>query len=191
MNNAANRLKRLQNAQHRACKCDLKIQATQPVFGHGNPNADIVFIGEAPGKDEDLQGLPFVGRAGRFLNEMLASIKLSREDVYITNTVKYRPPENRDPTDAEKMTCRKWLLAELDFVKPKVIIFLGRIAMNNFLPEFKIGDVHGKLLTKKIDGFPTENFIALYHPAAAMYNGALRETLVKDFKQIPKILKKL
>lgn len=191
MDTATNRLKRLQNAQHKACRCGLKLTATQTVFGHGNPNSDIVFIGEAPGKDEDLQGLPFVGRAGKFLNEMLASIKLNREDVYLTNTVKYRPPENRDPTHDEKLACRKWLLAELDFVKPKIIIFLGRIAMNNFLPEFKIGDVHGKLLVKKIDGFPTENFIALYHPAAAMYNGALRETLVKDFKQIPKILKKI
>jgi DNA polymerase len=185
------RLIELQKALHEACVCDLKVTATQPVFGHGNPNADIVFIGEAPGKDEDLQGIPFIGRAGQFLNQMLESINLSRDDVYITNTVKYRPPENRDPTDIEKLACREWLLTELNFIKPKLIIFLGRIAMSNFFPEAKIGEVHGKLLVKEIHNFPTKNFIALYHPAAAMYNGSLRETLVKDFKQIPKALKKI
>lgn len=191
MNDAINRLEKLQNAQHRACKCALKQTATRPVFGHGNPGADIVFIGEAPGKDEDLQGIPFVGRAGKFLNEMLESIKLNRDQVYITNTVKYRPPNNRDPNPNEKADCYDWLIAELSFIQPKLIIFLGRIAMNNFIPEAKIGEVHGKLLIKKIKDFPTTHFMALYHPAAAMYNGSLREILKQDFKQIPKILSKI
>lgn len=191
MSEETEKLIALQNAMHKACKCELKKTATQPVLGHGNPHAQIVFIGEAPGKDEDLQGMPFVGRAGQFLNQMLESIKLSREDVYITNTVKYRPPENRDPTPEEKADCYEWLLAELNFVKPKIIVFLGRIAMSNFFPEAKIGEVHGKLLIKEIAHFPTKYFFALYHPAAAMYNGSLREVLEADFKKLPKVLKKL
>lgn len=181
----------LQKSLHEACACGLKVTATQPVFGHGNPHSQIVFIGEAPGKDEDLQGIPFIGRAGQFLNQMLENVKLTRDDVYITNTVKYRPPENRDPTEIEKIDCREWLIQELNFIKPKLIIFLGRIAMSNFFPEAKISEVHGKLLVKVIPNFPTKYFIALYHPAAAMYNGSLRETLIKDFKQIPKALEKI
>ena len=181
----------LQKAQHEACRCELKATATQPVFGHGNPKAEIVFIGEAPGKDEDLQGIPFIGRAGQFLNTMLESIKLTRDDVYVTNTVKYRPPENRDPDDYEKIACREWLLAELNFIQPKLIIFLGRHALSNFFPEAKISEVHGKLLVKAIPNFPTKYFFALYHPAAAMYNGALRETLLEDFQKIPLALEKI
>ncbi len=173
------RLIELHKAMHEVCTCDLKVTATQPVFGHGNPHTQIVFIGEAPGKDEDLQGIPFVGRAGKFLNEMLESIKMSRDDIYITNTVKYRPPENRDPTETEKLACHEWLLAELNFIKPKLIIFLGRIAMSNFFPEAKISEVHGKFLVKMIKGFPTKYFFALYHPAAALYNGSMRETLLQ------------
>src|SRR5574343_210333 len=186
MSEEAEKLIALQQAMHEACKCKLKKTATQPVFGHGNPHAEIVVIGEAPGKDEDLQGMPFVGRAGQFLNQMLESIKLERGDVYITNTVKYRPPNNRDPEPDEKADCYEWLLTELNFIKPKLIVFLGRIAMSNFFPEAKISEVHGKLLIKEIAGFPTKNFLALYHPAAAMYNGSLRETLQNDFKKLPK-----
>lgn len=191
MSEEAEKLIALQQAMHEACKCKLKKTATQPVFGHGNPHAEIVFIGEAPGKDEDLQGMPFVGRAGQFLNQMLESIKLERGDVYITNTVKYRPPNNRDPEPDEKADCYEWLLTELNFIKPKLIVFLGRIAMSNFFPEAKISEVHGKLLIKEIAGFPTKNFLALYHPAAAMYNGSLRETLQNDFKKLPKVLEKI
>lgn len=181
----------LQKEMHEKCSCSLKATATQPVFGHGNPRAEIIFIGEAPGKDEDEQGIPFVGRAGQFLNQMLESIKLERGDVYITNTVKYRPPNNRDPKPDEKLACREWLLAELNLIKPKLIVFLGRVAMSNFFPEAKISEVHGKLLRKEIDDFPTKNFLVLYHPAAAMYNGSLRETLQNDFKKLPKILNKI
>jgi DNA polymerase len=171
--------------------CDLKKTATQAVFGDGSPAASIVFIGEAPGKMEDKVGLPFVGASGKFLAEMLASIKLKREDVYITNIVKYRPPNNRDPFPAEKESCRQWLEAELNLIKPKLIVFLGRHAMNTFFPEYKIGDVHGVLVHSKFKNLKTEYFLPLYHPASALYNGGLREILKEDFAQIPKILKKL
>lgn len=165
--------------------------ATQPVFGDGNPKSKIVFIGEAPGKDEDLGGKPFVGRSGKFLSEMLETIKMKREDIYITNVVKYRPPDNRDPLPDEIDACLPWLMEELNFIKPKIIVFLGRHAMQIFFPKEKISVAHGKLLQKKIDGFGTEYFFPLYHPAAALYNGSMRETLMEDFKMIPLILKKI
>ncbi len=173
------------------CTCELKKTATQPVPGDGNAQADIVFIGEAPGKSEDEQGRPFVGAAGKFLAEMLGDIKLKREDIYITNVVKYRPPNNRDPLPEEKESCRAWLNEELNFIQPKLIVFLGRHAMNNFFPTEQISKVHGKLLIKKLPGIATKHFLALYHPAAALYNGGMRDTLKEDFKKIPLILKKI
>lgn len=176
---------------HEQNTCPLKATATQPVFGDGNPHSEIAFIGEAPGKDEDLSGKPFVGRAGKFLNELLAEIKLDRSDVYITNTVKYRPPDNRDPEPEEKVSCREWLYEELNYIKPKLIVFLGRHAMSTYFPDEKISLVHGKLLHKKFASLSTEHFLALYHPAAALYNGGMRDTLIEDFKKIPKILKKV
>jgi len=173
------------------CKCELKKTATQPVPGNGNVNAEIVFIGEAPGKSEDEQGIPFVGAAGKFLAEMLETIKLKREEIYITNIVKYRPPNNRDPEPVEKDACRDWLLEELNFINPKLIVFLGRHSMNDFFPLEKISVVHGKLLIKKFNKINTKYFLPLYHPAAALYNGGMRETLTEDFKKIPKILEKI
>jgi uracil-DNA glycosylase family 4 len=155
---------------------------TQPVFGDGNPKAKIVFIGEAPGKAEDLEGRPFVGRAGKFLVEMLETIKLKREDVYITNVVKYRPPNNRDPEPDEIAECLPWLIEELNFIKPKIIVTLGRHALNRFFLDEKISVVHGKLLKKDIEGLDVKNFFALYHPAAALYNGGMRDTLIKISK---------
>ncbi len=171
--------------------CGLKNSAIQAVFGSGNEQAEIVFIGEAPGKKEDETGVPFVGSAGKFLDEMLSTIKMSRENIYITNIVKYRPPNNRDPLPTEIKSCSAWLREELEIISPKLIVFLGRHSMNHFFPEAKISEVHGKLLNEKIAGFPTENFLALYHPAAALYNGALRETLITDFAKIPKILENI
>lgn len=173
------------------CTCILKKTATQAVFGNGNPDAQIVFIGEAPGKKEDETGIPFVGSAGKFLDEMLESIKMNRDDVYITNIVKYRPPENRDPKPSEKDACREWLRDELRFINPKLIVFLGRHSINDFFPELKISDAHGKLIQKKFAEFETEYFLPLYHPAAALYNGGMRKTLLKDFNKIPKILEKI
>ena len=184
-------LKKIHEKWFAECKCELKKTATQPVPGDGNPNAEIVFIGEAPGKSEDEKGIPFVGAAGKFLAEMLENIKLRREDIYITNIVKYRPPNNRDPLPEEKDACREWLIEELNFIKPKLIVFLGRHSMNDFFPTEKISAIHGKLLIKKFNKIQTKYFLPLYHPAAALYNGGMRETLMEDFQKIPKILKKI
>lgn len=174
------------------CTCELKKTATQVVFGDGNAESDIVFIGEAPGKNEDLQGKPFIGAGGKFLAEMLENIKMKREDIYITNIVKYRPPDNRDPLPEEKESCNDWLISELKIIAPKLIVFLGRHSMGRFFPTDKISDIHGKLLIKNIPELGKKQaFLALYHPAAALYNGGMRATLIKDFNKIPKALEKL
>src|SRR3989344_3307848 len=172
-------------------QCKLKKPATQAVPGVGNAEAEIVFIGEAPGKSEDEKGEPFVCAAGKFLDEMLAEIKLRRENIYITNIVKYRPPNNRDPLPEEKASCREWLLEELKIISPKLIIFLGRHAMNNFFPDLQISGAHGKLLIKPFKDMSTKYFFPLYHPAAALYDGSMREVLITDFKKIPKVLEEI
>jgi len=173
------------------CQCELKKTATQAVFGNGNAESDIVFIGEAPGKNEDLKGIPFVGAAGKFLDEMLSGIGKKREDIYITNIVKYRPPNNRDPEPKEKEACNEWLINELKIISPKLIVFLGRHSMTRFFPTEKISDLHGKLLIKATSEFGKQAFLPLYHPAAALYNGSMREILISDFKKIPKALQKI
>jgi DNA polymerase len=165
---------------------ELKEQATQLVFGDGNAEADIVFIGEAPGKNEDEQGKPFVGAAGKFLNEMLGMIELNREDVYITNIVKYRPPNNRDPQPSEKEEWLPYLQEQLEIIHPKLIITLGRHSMDVLLPGLKISQVHGKPKRYK-----DHVYLPLFHPAAALYNGGMRQTLIDDFALIPTILKKI
>jgi DNA polymerase len=166
---------------------ELAEQATQLVMGDGNLDAAIVFIGEAPGKKEDESGLPFVGVSGKFLNEMLAQAGLVRSDVYITNVVKYRPPQNRDPKPAEKKAFMPYLLKQLEIIHPKVVITLGRHSMEYFLPGAKIGEIHGQPHNVQIDG---DEFmiIPLYHPAAALYNGSLRATLIEDFIRVPGII---
>jgi DNA polymerase len=174
------------------CKCELRKTATQAVFGDGNAESKIVFIGEAPGKNEDIEGRPFIGAGGKFLAEMLESIKMKREDIYITNIVKYRPPNNRDPEPQEKLDCNEWLINELKIIEPRLIIFLGRHSMGKFFPTEKISDIHGKLLIKNVPELGKKQaFLPLYHPAAALYNGGMRETLMKDFKKIPKALEKI
>lgn len=175
---------------------DLAATATQLVFGDGNPDADIVFIGEAPGKNEDEKGVPFVGAAGKFLDEMLGLIDLKREDIYITNIVKYRPPNNRDPLPAEKQAFLPYLQAQLEIIQPKVLVTLGRHSMNCFLPDLQISKIHGqpkriKLKMKANDDALTLVILPLFHPAAALYNGSMRQTLIDDFTAIPAILKKL
>lgn len=167
---------------------DLAKQATQLVFGVGNPNAKIVFIGEAPGKNEDLRGQPFVGAAGKFLDEMLLGINLSRQDVYITNIVKYRPPNNRDPFPEEKEAFLPYLLSQIEAIDPEIVVLLGRHSMNCFLPDFRISNVHGRAFRKKISGDTSRVFVPLYHPAAALYNGSMRQILKEDFAKLPKIL---
>lgn len=166
---------------------DLAKAATNLVMGDGNVNADIVFIGEAPGKKEDEQGLPFVGAAGKFLNEMLASIGLDRQDIYITNIVKYRPPNNRDPLPDEKKAFWPFLIRQLDVIEPKIVVTLGRHSMEHFLPDKKISQIHGE--PKRVQfGERKLVIVPLYHPAAALYNGGMRETLLDDFTRIPKIM---
>jgi len=170
--------------------------ATQLVFGDGNPDADIVFIGEAPGKNEDLKGVPFVGAAGNFLNEMLDTIKLRREDIYITNIVKYRPPDNRDPSPEEKKEFLPYLQAQLEVIQPKVVVTLGRHSMNCFLPDLQISKVHGqpkriRLRASNGQGEVTLVILPLFHPAAALYNGSMRQTLIDDFVTIPIIMQKI
>jgi DNA polymerase len=169
--------------------CALKRAASQAVFGYGNAHASIIFIGEAPGKNEDISGKPFVGASGKFLDEMLTSVKLSREDIYITNIVKYRPPENRDPSKEEIKACEAWLHAEIQFIQPKLIVTLGRYALNHFVPDVKIGEAHGQSFIVNVPNLGKQAFFALYHPAAALYNGSMREILLKDFQKIPKLLK--
>lgn len=173
---------------------ELAASATQLVFGDGNVDAQIVFIGEAPGKNEDIQGIPFVGAAGKFLNEMLASINLAREDIYITNIVKYRPPENRDPLPEEKKAFLPYLQAQLEVIQPKIVATLGRHSMNCFLPDLQISKIHGhpkriRINMKRSKGEILELVIVpLFHPAAALYNGGMRQTLLNDFSGIPHII---
>lgn len=166
---------------------DLRAQATQLVFGAGNPHADILFIGEAPGKNEDIEGVPFIGAAGKFLSTMLEAAGMNREDVYITNIVKYRPPNNRDPLPAEKQAFLPYLLREIAIISPKVVITLGRHSMEYFLPTAKIGEVHGQPQHVTVEG-QTILLIPLFHPAAALFRGSLRQTLIDDFLRVPEII---
>jgi len=159
---------------------ELAEAATQLVLGDGHPDAEIVFIGEAPGRAEDEQGLPFVGASGRFLNEMLEAAGLVRADVYITNIVKYRPPNNRDPLPEEKKEFWPYLMRQLEIIQPKVIITLGRHSGAAFIPDLVISKDHGK--PRKVKYHESEFLvIPLYHPAAALYNGGMRQTLIDDF----------
>jgi DNA polymerase len=156
-------------------------------MGDGDVDAEIVFIGEAPGKKEDATGLPFVGAAGNFLNKMLAAAGMERSEVYITNIVKYRPPDNRDPLPDEKQAFLPYLFAQLHIIKPKVVITLGRHSMEYFFPGQKISDIHGQ---PKLVDFGDDKIVVipLFHPAAALYNGGLRQTLIDDFMKVPNII---
>src|SRR5688572_1529926 len=165
---------------------DLAKTATQLVFGDGNPSAKIVFIGEAPGKNEDIQGKPFVGAAGKFLDEMLGMIDLKRTDVYITNIVKYRPPNNRDPLPDEKTAFLPYLESQLEVIQPQLTVTLGRHSLNCFLPDLQISQCHGQ--PKR---YNNRVYLPLFHPAAALYNGAMRQTLIDDFALIPAIIEKI
>ncbi len=173
-------------------KCDLWKLRTNPVPGAGNPKADLMFVGEAPGYWEDQKGLPFVGRAGKLLDELLESIGLRRDEVYITNIVKCRPPGNRDPTDAEIKACSPYLDAQIDIIRPKVIAPLGRHSMRYILMKFgfkpePISRIHGKIFeARTLMG--RIRIVPLYHPAAALYNPGLRETLFEDFRKLKNLI---
>lgn len=160
-------------------------ETANPVLGEGNPHAKVMFIGEAPGAKEDELGRPFVGAAGQFLNELLETINLKREDVYISNVVKYRPPDNRDPEPLEKQQCMPWLMLEIAIIKPKVIVTLGRHSLGHFFTNQTITQAHGKALplTDDITIFP------IYHPAAALHNRGLKSSLYSDFQALGDFLK--
>ncbi len=185
---AQNQLEELNKKIKDCHRCSLRAGCRQVVPGEGSVQAEIMFIGEGPGQKEDELGRPFVGAAGKFLEEMLGSLNLRREDVFIANVVKCRPPQNRDPLPEEKETCWPWLLAQIKLICPKLIVTLGRHSLEAFLPNFKISKIHGQALRKEIPEVGKQVFFALYHPAAALYNGSMRAVLLKDFKKIPKVL---
>ncbi len=173
-------------------KCRLcELGATKAVPGEGSDKAQVMFIGEGPGREEDAQGKPFVGAAGKFLNTMLAEIGLGREDVFITNVVKHRPPENRDPLPEEVEACWPYLEEQVRALKPKLIVLLGRHAMNRFLPGLKISEAHGNAKRSRGIWNDKQVYLPVYHPASALYNPGLRDTLIRDMKKIPILLKKI
>jgi uracil-DNA glycosylase len=164
-----------------ACRgCPLGSQRTRAVPGEGPVDAEIMFIGEAPGYYEDQQGRPFVGQAGQFLEQLLASIGLKRSDVFIANVIKCRPPSNRDPLPEEIGACSHWLGEQQDILNPKVIVTLGRYSLARFLPATPIGKVHGQ--GRRIGDVWV---VPMYHPAAALHQGSLRATIEADFRRIP------
>jgi DNA polymerase len=167
-----------------ACpKCDLARTRTHAVPGEGRPDADIVFIGEGPGFYEDQQARPFVGPAGKFLDELLASIGLRRQDVYIANVIKCRPPGNRDPLPAETAACKPWLDRQLDIIDPKVIVTLGRFSMSRYFPGQSISKIHGQPRR-----FGEVTVVPMYHPAAALHQASLRRVIEQDFQRLPALL---
>jgi uracil-DNA glycosylase family 4 len=164
---------------HRPCGFECCEAATNLVPGEGDPEAQVVIVGEAPGANEDKQGRPFVGQAGRMLDGLLEEAGLARSGVFITNVVKGRPPENRDPRADEVAHAWPWLEAQLAVIEPQLVVPLGRHALRRFAPELKIGEVHGQ---------PVEagglRLFPLYHPAAALHNGGLRQTLREDARRL-------
>jgi uracil-DNA glycosylase family 4 len=171
--------------KHGGCGFEPCESATNMVPGEGNTDADVMLVGEAPGKSEDEQGRPFVGRAGKLLDELLAVAGLERGDVYITNVVKARPPGNRDPKAGEVAHHMPWLEAELALVQPRLVIPLGRHALAHFSDDTKISEVHGTELTEK-----GRSLFPMYHPAAALRGGGLRETLFEDARALRAALKR-
>ncbi|HEX5480604.1 MAG TPA: uracil-DNA glycosylase [Dehalococcoidia bacterium] len=165
--------------------CALYKGTTNPVPGEGSASAQIMFIGEGPGFYEDQQGRPFVGASGKFLDELLASINLDRKKVFITNVVKHRPPNNRDPQADEIAACKKYLDEQVDLIAPKVIVTLGRHSMQRYFPGESISRVHGQ--PRRKDGVIV---VPMYHPAAALHQQTLRKVIEADFAKLPEFLEK-
>lgn len=163
--------------------CELHRAATNPVPGDGNPDARILLIGEAPGFHEDAQGKPFVGNSGKFLTQLLEQAGLSREDVFITNVVKHRPPGNRDPLPDEMAACAHYLEEQIEIIDPDVIVTLGRFSLARYFPGQRISKIHGQ--PKEIGG---RFVVPMYHPAAALHNGSLRPQIEADFQKLPRLL---
>jgi uracil-DNA glycosylase family 4 len=171
----------------KACEaCGLHFSRARIVPGEGPEDAQIMFIGEGPGFHEDQQGRPFVGAAGKFLEELLAMIGLSREDVYITNVVKCRPPGNRDPRQDEIDACQHYLDRQIALIRPKIIVTLGRFSMARYFPNAKISQIHGQ--ARKIDGVL---YYPMYHPAAALHQGSLRPRVEEDMAKIPDLIDRI
>lgn len=164
--------------------CALSTTRTRAVPGEGAESSSIFLIGEAPGWHEDQSGRPFVGPAGKFLDELLSLAGLKRPEVFITNIVKCRPPANRDPMPIEIQACKKYLDRQLNLINPKIIITLGRYSLGHFFPNETISKIHGKSL--KLD---RRTCIAMYHPAAALHQPNLRTAIEDDFKKIPDIMR--
>lgn len=181
--NPREELERVASEVSRCTDCKLHHSRKKAVPGEGPPDAEIMFIGEGPGFHENEQGRPFVGAAGRFLEELLASIDLTREDVFIGNVVKCRPPGNRDPEPAEIEACSKYLRRQIEAINPNVIVTLGRFSMAKYFPGAKISQIHGR--PKEVDG---RLIIPMYHPAAALHQPSLRATVTEDFSQLPEYI---
>ena len=187
-------------------QCDLHKSRTNPVIGSGNHEADVMFIGEAPGEEEDKNALPFIGPVGKILDRLLAYISLDREDVYITNTVKCRPLDNEDPTDEQKQECSSYLTRQMEAVKPKIIVCLGNHATKSVMELFGVGDsvqpiskIHGELfepsdLFKETSlsmgeiAMAEVKIMPLFHPAAMLHNTALSQVLRADFKKLKEVI---
>lgn len=180
-------LEKIAEAVHKCEKCELCKGITHHVPGEGSGKSGILFIGEGPGKDEDLQGRPFVGRSGQILRSLIREAGLKEEDVFIANVVKCRPPNNRDPLPEEIQTCWPYLEAQIEILKPKIIATLGRHSMGRFLKNMTISNAHGRVFRAK-NG---QIFLPLFHPAVACYSPTKLEIMRKDFMQIPQILKKM
>lgn len=170
-------------------KCPLYKNATNPVPGEGNPEAEMMLVGEGPGFFEDQKGIPFCGAAGKLLDELLQSIEVARKDVFIGNMVKHRAPENRDPQPEEIEACREFLDRQIEIIQPKIIVTLGRFSMNKFIPEGKISQIHGQARFVEFAGRKII-VIPMFHPAAALRGGEIMRMLKEDFLKIPGFLRK-
>jgi len=183
-------LQKLKEEMEKDDSLPLKKADTNLVFGVGNPDTKILFIGEGPGFHENRLGEPFVGNAGKFLDQLLRSINIPRESVYITNVVHHRPPENRDPLPEEIAAYGKYLDKMVDIINPEVIITLGRFSMGKFLPTAKISSAHGRLY--RVNWKDKDLFvIPMYHPAASLRNGEIMRQEKEDFLRLPDALKKI
>lgn len=183
MSDNAEKLRLIAERVARCTACRLHEKATNPVPGAGSPTAEIVIIGEAPGEQEDLQGLPFVGRSGKYLDYLLNLIGMKRDDVFIANVAKHRPPDNRDPLPDEIEACKGFLDEQMQVLNPLLVVTLGRFSMARYFPDAKISKVHGQ---PKFEG--GRAYYPLYHPAAALRNPNLRWDMEDDIKRIPALL---
>lgn len=188
--NKKEELEKLKREMEEDKNLPLRGGATQLVFGEGNPDSEIYFLGEGPGFHEDRLGRPFVGQAGKLLDKLIENIGLKREDVYISNVIRFRPPENRDPLPEEIESFRPYVDREIEIVNPKIIVTLGRFSMGKFLPNAKVSQVHGKPRAINWHG-KNVTVIPMYHPAAALRSLDIMRQIREDFKIIPEILRKI